>query len=178
MTFRINKKLLKLGLPLLVIVAILSGPVATWQHGSELRPPPGLVPDCIYLVAGERDMGYRMKSLVKYATELRVAHPGATGLMLAGCNKTIGRYSREDGRNLSVCEWAVKDLTRTLRESEGPAATRPGGRKSAVGYTAADDSWEQPAITRTAEAKRKIAENGWDMTVPPHPVTPANRLAD
>jgi len=100
-----------------VTAGLLYGPVAGWLHGREMWLAAGEAPDAVYLVCGATAQGRRVGALVEYLAGLPPER--LTGLeILIGSDPLESMWSREDQRNLTMSEWAVKRLRARLRNYE------------------------------------------------------------
>jgi len=99
------------GACLLLVVALLSGPGATWLHCRESWAEPSESADVVYLVAGERDQDRRVSAVVQYVRDAHVK------TVLVGNETTIGPWSREEQKNLTVGAWGACKVKEGLAES-------------------------------------------------------------
>jgi len=110
-----------------VAAAGLAGPGATWLQCRDRWLAAGEETDAVYLVAGERDQDRRVAAIE--------ALPWQPALILIGNDRQESIWSREEQRNLTVAEWAVKKIGERVacRVSNvgGGAAQREGAGHSA-----------------------------------------------
>ncbi len=111
-----------------VVVALLSGPIADWLQGREFAPPAHAVPDAVYLVAGQRAQGSRIRALMDYLRRCDPAKAHRTLAVLIGNDPTRGRWSAADQRNLTIGEWALRTVQQGMGREAGTNVVLVPGR--------------------------------------------------
>jgi len=89
---------------------VLTWPAATWLHARELRLREGDVPDAIYLVAGAKDQDRRIGAVTEYLESVPLFP-----LILVGNDWETGCWCRDEQRNLTAAEWAVRKMKSGIR---------------------------------------------------------------
>lgn len=103
------------------VVIVLVWPVGTWLRREDLYVGNEIRPDAIYLVAGAKDQNRRIYAIMQWLeghTSLASGMKGASGIrhpassirILIGNDTSEGRWSREEQRNPTMSEWAVRKL--------------------------------------------------------------------
>jgi len=93
---------------LLLIGSVLSWPAATWLEARECWAPAGSCVDAIYILAGNTS-GARADGVVAWLQD-----GGRTGRILLSHDPAKGSWSRRDQRNLTMGEWALRNLSEGL----------------------------------------------------------------
>lgn len=87
-------------------IILLVGPVATWLQARDIWADTKTPPDAVYLVCGAQDQPRRIRAAADY---LACAQTGSIPILI-GNDALESLWSREEQRNLTMAEWAVRRL--------------------------------------------------------------------
>jgi len=96
----------------IVLLVLLSGPVATWLQARELVVAPEEWDGPVYLVAGARAQERRVTAAVEFVCAMGNAVP----VVLIGNDTSAGRWCSDEQRGLTMGEWAIRKTSVRLLE--------------------------------------------------------------
>lgn len=102
-----------IAVPLIIVLIILCGPMATLLQHRNAVLPETITPDAIYLVCGARAQHRRIAAMTNWLSQAKQtpAH------ILIGNDTQNSLWSRRHQRNLTRAEWAQEALTNWLRNT-------------------------------------------------------------